>query len=180
MRKMRRDLDEYRGAIKQDKRSSLKQAARSDYEILEQRYRDWKQEHDRVDRELKTKQRDYKKSLSDFRFKSSAARVARQFKVVLKDDTELQARLVGQSEEHDLALLKVDGYRTPALKAYQGGPLPQGSAVFAVGSPLGLRDYVTSGIVTRWSSRVVVRRPTLPLYLGSRCWPRFMACTASA
>jgi S1-C subfamily serine protease len=73
----------------------------------------------------------------------------RRFKVHLKDDTELSARLISVSREHDLALLKVDGCKTPSIKSASMGALSQGMKVYAIGSPLGLRDSVTSGVLTR-------------------------------
>jgi serine protease Do len=35
---------------------------------------------------------------------------------VLVDNTELYVHLLAVSQNHDLALLKLDGYQTPALK----------------------------------------------------------------
>ena len=76
-------------------------------------------------------------------------KLGRRFDVVLKDGTELVATLVKLSDDQDLALLKLNGYRTPFLRLDPPGPLSQGTRVFAIGSPLGMRDTVTSGVVTR-------------------------------
>jgi serine protease Do len=56
---------------------------------------------------------------------------------------------VSLSERQDLALLKLDGYTTPALTASLGKPLSQGQPVYAVGNPLGMADAMTAGVVTR-------------------------------
>ncbi|MAM88345.1 MAG: hypothetical protein CME36_13660 [unclassified Hahellaceae] len=91
----------------------------------------------------------HRRELADYNFKSSLAGAAKRFKIYLKDDTQLQANLILVSSEHDLALLKVDGYRTPVLPTGNDAAAQQGHPVFAVGSPLGMRDSVTSGIITR-------------------------------
>ena len=58
------------------------------------------------------------------------------------------ARIVGQAREIDLALLKVDGARLPALPLASYRNLRQGETVFAFGSPEGLRSTVTHGLVS--------------------------------
>jgi S1-C subfamily serine protease len=78
--------------------------------------------------------------------------VQTNFTIVLKDGERLTARLVGTSDTQDLALLKLDGYRTPALRIAAGGGPGQGDAVYAIGNPLGVADSVTAGRVTRLSS----------------------------
>jgi S1-C subfamily serine protease len=80
---------------------------------------------------------------------SVASDLARDFPIVLKDQTRLRARLISVSEAQDLALLKLDGYRVPALQADPSGRLSQGQPVYAIGSPLGMADAMTSGVVTR-------------------------------
>jgi len=67
--------------------------------------------------------------------------------VLLQDDRELEARLVAQDEEVDLALLAVEA---ADLASVQPAPsLPRvGEMVFAFGHPWGQRGYVSSGIVS--------------------------------
>jgi serine protease Do len=60
----------------------------------------------------------------------------------------LKARLVGVAVELDLALLSVDATGLPALPWADYDSLRQGELVFAFGSPDGLRDSVTMGIVS--------------------------------
>ena len=88
--------------------------------------------------------------------KRNSAIVQTSFTIVLKDGEQLNARLVSTSEVHDLALLKLDGYRTPVLLVAAGGRLGQGDAVYAIGNPLGVSDSVTSGRVTRLGSDQIV------------------------
>jgi serine protease Do len=58
------------------------------------------------------------------------------------------AQVVGVSREIDLALLKIDGGKVPALALAPYRNLRQGEVVMAFGSPEGLRNTVTLGIVS--------------------------------
>jgi serine protease Do len=66
----------------------------------------------------------------------------------------VDAQIVGVAREVDLALLKVDDERLPALPVADYDALRQGELVFAFGSPEGLRNSVTMGIVS-----AVARQP---------------------
>lgn len=59
----------------------------------------------------------------------------------------VSARIVGVTTEIDLALLKVEA-KLPALPLAQYTKVRQGEAVFAFGSPGGLRNTITRGIVS--------------------------------
>lgn len=58
------------------------------------------------------------------------------------------ARIIGVTNEIDLALLKVDVAGLRALKITSYRNLRQGESVFAFGSPEGLRNTVTHGIIS--------------------------------
>jgi serine protease Do len=60
----------------------------------------------------------------------------------------VDARIVGVAREIDLALLKVEVADLPALPIADYDKLRQGELVFAFGSPEGLRNSVTMGIVS--------------------------------
>jgi len=62
--------------------------------------------------------------------------------------TVAPARIVGLTSELDLALLKVDGLKLPALPLAGYRDLRQGETVFAFGSPGGLRNTLTHGLVS--------------------------------
>ena len=66
-----------------------------------------------------------------------------------------QARIVGVAQEIDLALIKIEAHALPALSIHGSMPPPrQGEMVFAFGSPEGLRNTVTMGVVS-----AVARQP---------------------
>jgi len=62
--------------------------------------------------------------------------------------TVIPARIIGVSRDIDLALLKVDAANLTALPVANFRSLRQGETVFAFGSPQGLRNSVTHGIVS--------------------------------
>jgi len=64
------------------------------------------------------------------------------------------ARIVGLASELDLALLKVDGLNLPALPLATYSQVRQGETVFAFGSPIGLRNSLTHGLVSAVARQV--------------------------
>jgi serine protease Do len=64
------------------------------------------------------------------------------------------ARIVGIATELDLALLKIDGMKLPALPLATYSQLRQGETVFAFGSPVGLRNSLTHGLVSAVARQV--------------------------
>lgn len=131
--------------------------------------------------------------------KRSEALFARSFKIYLKDETEHLATFVATSKQYDLALLKLDGYKTPYLKPRIPKISSQGESVYAIGlfslaelelkdreidellehidkekkkvirilSKGGLRDAVTSGVITRVKDELIFTdSATFPGYSG--------------
>jgi serine protease Do len=58
------------------------------------------------------------------------------------------ARIIGVTREIDLALLKVEAKNLPTLSLANYRNLRQGESVFAFGSPEGLRNTVTRGVIS--------------------------------
>jgi serine protease Do len=74
---------------------------------------------------------------------------ARQIKVRLTDNRVFVAKVVGQDEKTDLAVLKIDGVRElPAVTLGRSEELKVGDWVLAIGNPFGLANTVTAGIVS--------------------------------
>ena len=67
---------------------------------------------------------------------------------------QMSARIIGVTTELDLALLKVDGMKLPALPLAQYTQVRQGETVFAFGSPAGLRNSLTHGLVSAVARQV--------------------------
>ncbi len=66
--------------------------------------------------------------------------------IFLADKSSYTAEEVAISEEHDLALLKLNGYKTPFIKPGMMSQVAHGDPLFAIGNPLSLDHSVTSGI----------------------------------
>lgn len=68
--------------------------------------------------------------------------------VVLSDQREFTATVVGQDERSDLALLKIDAKDLPTLVLAKNEELKVGQWVIAIGSPFGLDYSASAGIVS--------------------------------
>lgn len=68
--------------------------------------------------------------------------------VTLKDNRQLEAKLVGTDPDTDIALLQVEGDGIAALPFGNSDDLLVGDFVIAIGNPFGLGQTVTSGIVS--------------------------------
>ena len=60
----------------------------------------------------------------------------------------VEARIVGSDDDIDLAVLKIEATGLPAIRLSDYNKLGQGDVVFAFGSPEGLQDSVTMGVVS--------------------------------
>ncbi len=74
---------------------------------------------------------------------------ADQIKVRLADEREFDAKVIGRDPKTDLALIQIEGAKDLSpLKMGDSERLEVGSWVLAVGSPFGLEQTVTAGIVS--------------------------------
>jgi len=73
---------------------------------------------------------------------------ADQIKVILHDKTEFDATIVGTDPMTDLALIKINAKDLTPLKFGSSSKTEVGSWVVAIGSPFGLEQTVTAGIVS--------------------------------
>lgn len=70
------------------------------------------------------------------------------FRVILSDDREYDAKLIGTDPKSDLAVVKIDAPDLHPLAFGDSDKLEVGDWVLAVGSPFDLRQTVTHGIVS--------------------------------
>ncbi|EIJ47134.1 periplasmic trypsin-like serine protease [Herbaspirillum sp. GW103] len=68
--------------------------------------------------------------------------------VTLTDKREFKARIVGSDARTDVAVLKIDGSNLPRLNMGDSDKIRVGEWVLAIGSPFGLENTVTAGIVS--------------------------------
>lgn len=68
--------------------------------------------------------------------------------VTLADKREFKAKLIGSDRRTDVALVKIPATGLPSLKTGDPNRLRVGEWVLAIGSPFGLENTVTAGIVS--------------------------------
>jgi len=74
---------------------------------------------------------------------------ADKIQVILKDEKEFEANIIGRDDNTDLALIKIKSDRDlPVLQFGDSETLKVGQWVVAIGSPFGLEHTVTAGIVS--------------------------------
>jgi len=149
LQEMKHELARLSAMMSQSGDRSAQAGTREAYERLSESYQAGKDRVAEFARKLDLMKRHVRQARDDLNWKQTVEAVQNAFDVVLKDGTEISAFLQQISPDQDLALLKIDGYRTPFLATDANVPLPQGLRVFVIGSPLGMQDSVTSGVVTQ-------------------------------
>ena len=83
---------------------------------------------------------------------------ADDIQVVLNDNRQFNAKLVGTDPTTDIALLKIEGEDFPFLRFGNSDALKLGEWVLAVGNPFELTSTVTAGIVSAKSRNIGINR----------------------
>ena len=87
-------------------------------------------------------------------------------KVVLNDETTFtDIKVLGWDKEGDLAIIKISGSGLPAVTMGNSDAAQIGEAVVAIGSPLGLQNTVSTGIIS--ARREGFLQTTAPISHGS-------------
>jgi serine protease Do len=73
---------------------------------------------------------------------------ATEVMVRLTDRREYPAKVIGMDESTDVAVLKIEGKNLPTVKIGDPEKLKPGQWVVAIGSPFGMENSVTAGIVS--------------------------------
>jgi serine protease Do len=73
---------------------------------------------------------------------------AQKVTVKLTDRREFEARVIGSDAKSDVAVLKIDAHDLPVTRLGDPRSLQVGEWVVAIGSPFGLENTVTAGIVS--------------------------------
>jgi Do/DeqQ family serine protease len=70
-------------------------------------------------------------------------------KIVMQDEREFEAQIVGADPDSDLAVLKIDSETTlPAIEMGISDDLMIGETVIAIGNPFGFSHTVTTGVIS--------------------------------
>ena len=173
LRRMRSDLDDYKASIDRmtDPNAQI---------IAMQKYRRQSAQYDFDEAQLRKQKNEseekiskYRQEKGEFTKKARMAKHDRQFIVILKDKTELEANLVSVSNDYDLALLKIDGCKSPYIQSGAQKEITQGMGVFAIGSPLGVVDSVSSGVLSGYDNDYI--RTDAKIYPGNSGGPLITA-----
>ena len=142
----KRGLDDMKTRIGSESNLQRKNSLHAEYEAGLKRYMDWHQDFQLRRQTLSTQMKSFDDQRQSFEYDQTLAGLTRHFTITLVDGSQYPVYLLAVSQTHDLALLKLDGYQTPTLPRGDLRGLVQGDPVFAVGSPSGLQNSVTSGI----------------------------------
>ena len=94
----------------------------------------------------------------------SVTQDADQRKSILKGPgTLVGAQIVGMDQETDLAVLRIKNPGLPHLELADSDELRQGQIVFAVGSPMGLTNSISMGVVSATARQIAPDHPMVYL-----------------
>jgi len=137
------------------KRKELKNARKemhpNAYLAQEAYYQQWQTDINRRKSRLRNAVNDYHRQQSSYENDIGVRDMDQHFTIMLADKSEHNVYLVAISADHDLALLKLDGYVTPHLSAATGG-VQAGVPVYAIGNPVSLHNSISGGILSGWEN----------------------------
>lgn len=146
LEKFKHRLDALQMEIDAETDLRRKKSLQANYTENQQRYLDWQTDHQKRYQAYSGQRKQFEDQRQSYEYSQSLAGLARNFTITLADDSEHYVYLLAVSRTHDLALLKLDGFQTPMLSRGDDHNLVQGTPVYAIGSPVGLQNSVTSGI----------------------------------
>lgn len=94
---------------------------------------------------------------------SHVASRAENITVTLHDESEYRAELIGADENTDVAVIKIQADNLEAATFGSIDNAKVGDLVIAVGSPFGLQQTVTMGVISAKGRDISVSRETLPM-----------------
>ena len=151
----KKTLEDYRNRFKQamtDNRSNVdsnqKAELATDLKQRERSFSRWQSDYSARRETYQAALAEFKRNQREYNQTSRKLAAQTRFEVVLADGRQESAVFYTVSETYDLALLKLDGYKTPYLLAKDDGEPKLGQSVFAIGSPLKLNNTVTSGVIS--------------------------------
>jgi len=142
------ELEMYKASLEEEIDHNVRWAGEDKYNVARVQIQKWKTALNKDRQELAKLEASIAESEDDFHFIVNSADFAHHFTIFLADNSELYVNLIKVSDQHDLALLKLDGYKTPVIETLKSDQLPTGERVFAIGNPVGLKNSVAAGIMS--------------------------------
>ncbi len=149
------NLNQFKQILEKQSSSSIKRINEQQYENNLKRYKAWEKDFKIRKKKFRQWKKKTNKIIDDYKYKKTISDLSRTFKIFLADNTEIDAALVLISKKHDLALLKIDGYKTPFLKSANPFQFPPGKSVYAIGNPIRLRNSVAKGIISGFENNFI-------------------------
>jgi S1-C subfamily serine protease len=141
-------LEDYKNHVDKIPYPQIKASESEKYRMAYEEFLMWKENFAFRKKDFLSKLEFYSEKKDDFSYRAKVGAIASHFTIILKDGREFNVYLVAESRDADLALLKLDGYKTPFVKTAMSRQTRQGQEVYAIGSPTGLMDSVSSGIIS--------------------------------
>lgn len=135
-------------AARQERHPQRRQAYQQDHAAQQRSFDNWEADFKQRQQRFEAEKLRVRDSRQAHRYNTSLADLAQRFTITLADGTTRYAHLLSVSPRHDLALLKLDGFQTPALQPAGAGRVAQGDPVYAIGNPARLQNSVTSGVLS--------------------------------
>ena len=146
--KYKRNLDDFKAFIQNQPESDVRRLNQQRFDFKLAEYQSW-------EKNFRQRQKNFQKEKDQVLWEQSKAKrndslayLNRSFTVFTADNAKYYAYLVAVSKHLDLALLKLDGFKTPFLKSISPNMLITGKQVYAIGNPAELHNSVTSGILS--------------------------------
>jgi S1-C subfamily serine protease len=155
LRQFKRELHRYRDDIRNSANASERRRKEYTYQRALDQYKASQSSLDSARSDFYQRRQHLSKTKWAYDNQIYSVNTAHHFTIVLKDQVELDVHLVTVSRDHDLALLKLDGYKTPSLRLAPASKIPQGASVYAIGSPIGISDSVASGILSGYTTQYI-------------------------
>ena len=157
-RKLEKNREELEKVLKSEKQRLNSDRVKEARQSIQERARylkEWRADYQSRYRQYRDASAEFKNKRDDFRKKNRRLASQSRFAVTLADGREESAVLYKISDRLDLALLKLNGFVTPCLQAADVSQAALGQTVYAIGSPLQLKNSVTSGVISNFRDRYV-------------------------
>ena len=141
-------VDDYKKYLDSLDNPRQKSFVQKDYAAALKQYKSWLKDFNRREKTFKKQVESYKDQKRARDHTISISNLNQNFTIYLADNSKHYVYLVAISPKHDLALLKLNGYKTPYLVPADQASLHKGQPLFAIGNPATLKNSVSAGILS--------------------------------